>query len=171
MGEELETALTAEYVDYMRMWSKRYLGRVRATIHTIAMVRSELAELESMMDGVGAVRYDRDGVSGTPDDEGMLRRVEKADSLRAEFRSELDRNLQAQSDAHRALSNVRQPWRALLTYRYLQGRTWADVTERLEHDHGMRYAEDYVRKEMHDNALVELFPHIPHEYDEFPEAI
>lgn len=170
MTEETETILTAEYVDYMRMWSKRYLGRVRSCIHTIAMIRSEIAELESAMDGIGAVRYDRERVSGAADDEGLLRRVERMDSLRAEFAEELDRNLQAQADAHRALAHVRQPWRAVLTYRYLQGMTWAGVVEALA-ESGQPYSEDYVRKEMHDNALVELFPHVPHEFDDFPEAI
>ena len=171
MTEELESVVTAEYVDYMRMWSKRYLGRVRACIHTVAMIRSEIAELERSLDGVGAVRYDREPVKGRADDEGLLRRIERKDSLRAEFQEELDQNLQWQADAHRALANVRQPWRALLTYRYLQGMTWADVADALNALPGVHFSEDYIRKEMHDNALVELYPHIPHEYDELPEAI
>ena len=171
MTEELEAKLDAGYVDYMRAWSKRYLGRVRATIHTIEMIRSEIAEMERSLDGVGAVRYDREAVRSAPDDEGLLRRIERMESLRAEFADELDANLQAQADAHRALANVRQPWRALLTYRYLQGKTWADVADALNALPGVHYSEDYIRKEMHDNALVELFPFVPHEYDEFPEAI
>lgn len=166
-----DNILTDEYADYMRMWSKRYLQRVRATVHTVAMIRSEIAELESSMDGIGAVRYDRESVSAHPDDEGLLRRIERMDSLRAELRSELDANLQAQADAHAALSHVRQPWRAVLTYRYLQGMTWASVTAKLQAEHGMAYSEDHVRKDMHDNGLLELYPHVPHEYDEFPEAI
>ena len=168
MADSITT--TTEYFDYMRMWSKRYLQRVRSCVHTIAMIRSEIAELEESLDGLGAVRYDRDNVGGTPDDEGMLRRIERMDSLKTEYSEELDANLQAQADAHRALANVRQPWRSLLTYRYLEGLTWADVTAKLK-GKGDVYAEDYVRKEMHDNGLVELFPYIPHEFDEFPEAI
>jgi len=171
MTEELETILTDEYVDYMRMWSKRYLQRVRSTVHTVAMIRSELAEVDASLDGLGAIRYDRERVGGDADDEGLLRRIERADSLRAEFQEELDRNLQAQADAHAALAHVRQPWRAVLTYRYLQGKTWADVADALNALPGVHYSEDYIRKEMHDNALVELFPFVPHEYDEFPEAI
>ena len=165
MTEELENLLTDEYVDYMRMWSKRYLQRVRAVVHTVAMIRSEMDELAGMMDGLGAVRYDREPVHGHADDEGLLRRIERMDSLRAEYQEELDRNLQWQADAHAALSHVRQPWRAVLTYRYLEGLTWSGVAE------AVGYSEDHVRKDLHDNALVELFPHIPHEYDEFPEAI
>lgn len=171
MTEELEPIVTAEYVDYMRGWSKRYLGRVRACVHTIAMIRSEISELERAMDGVSAVRYDREPVKGTADDEGLLRRVERMDSLRAEYNAELESNLQAQADAHRALANVRQPWRAVLTYRYLDGKTWADVTELVNEIPGVHYSEEYVRKEMHDNGLVELYPYVPHEYDEFPGAI
>lgn len=170
MTEELETILTDEYVDYMRMWSKRYLQRVRGCVHTVAMIRSELAEVDASLDGLGAIRYDRERVGGDADDEGLLRRIERADSLRAEFQEELDRNLQAQADAHAALAHVRQPWRAVLTYRYLRGMTWAGVVAALTAE-GQPYSEDYVRKDMHDNGLVELYPHVPHEYDEFPEAI
>ena len=165
-----ETEMRDEFFDYQRMWSKRYLQRVRSCVHTIAMIRSEIAEIDINKDGLKAVRYDVDNVGGTPDDDAMARRVERMDSLKAEFQEELDRNLQAQADAHRALSKVRQPWRSLLTYRYLQGMTWADVTAALKAS-GNSYAEEYVRKEMHDNALIELFPFIPHEFDEFPEAI
>ena len=160
-----ESEMQDEFFAYQRMWAKRYLQRVRGCVHTVAMIRSEIAELERSLDGVGAVRYDREHVSGTSDDDGLLRRIERMESLRAEFQEELDRNLQAQADAHKALSNVRQPWRAVLTYRYLEGLPWADVAERVG------YSEDHVRKDMHDNGLVELFPFVPHEYDEFPEAI
>lgn len=166
-----EVFLRDEYVDYMKMWAKRYLQRVRSTVHTIAMIRSEIDELEEMVDGLGAVRYDRDPVKCGVDDEGMIRRIERMESLRAEFRDELDQNLQWQADAHKALAHVRQPWRSVLTYRYLEGKTWAAVAAKLRSEHGSFYSEDYVRKDMHDNGLVELFPYVPHEYDEFPEAI
>ena len=160
-----ETMLTEEYMSYMRMWSKRYLQHVRGCVHTVAMIRSEIAELERSLDGVGAVAYDREHVSGTADDEGLLKLVERRESLLSELRDELGRNLQAQADAHCALANVRQPWRAVLTYRYMQGMAWADVAE------NVGYSEVYGRTEMHDNGLIELFPFVPHEYDEFPEAI
>lgn len=158
-----------EYVEYMRLWSKRYLQRVRSAVHSIAMIRSEMDELASMMDGLTGIDYARVHVSAQPDDEGLLRRIERLDSLKAEYQEELDQNLQWQADAHAALSHVRQPWRAVLTYRYLDGMTWADVKNALG-DSG-KYSEDYIRKEMHDNGLVELFPYIPHEYDELPGAI
>ncbi len=165
MIEEREEKLGRDYIDYMRSWSKRYLGRVRATIHTVKMLRSEIAELESMFDGVGAVRYDRDNVRSTPDDDGMVRLIERKDSLIAEYRSELDANLQVQADAHRALRGVRQPWRAVLTYRYIEGLPWAEVAERVD------YSEVHCKTDLHDNGLVELFAHIPHEFEELPQAI
>lgn len=165
LTDELGTILDDEYVDYMRMWSKRYLQRVRSCVHTIAMIRSEIAEIESMADGIGAVRYDRDKVTQTPDDEGLLRRIERMELLKSELDGELDQNLQWQADAHRALRNVRQPWRAVLTYRYLEGKPWADVA------YAVGYSEVHCRTELHDNGLVELYPYVPHEYDELPSAI
>lgn len=160
-----EEVLRDEYADYMRMWSKRYLGRVRAIVHTVAMIRSEIDALAETVDGLGAVRYDRDRVKAAADDEGLLRRIERLDSLKAEFQDELDQNLQWQSDAHAALAHVRQPWRAVLTYRYLEGMAWADVAE------AVGYSEVHCKTSLHDNGLLELFPFIPHEYDELPGAI
>ena len=160
LGEE-----RSDYIEYMRMWAKRYLGRVRSTVLTVAMLRSEIDELAEMLDGIGAVRYDRLNAKVPADDEGLLRRIERFDSLKAEIQDELDQNLQWQADAHRALSNVRQPWRAVLTYRYLGGMTWADVAERTG------YSVAHCKGDLHDNGLVELFPYIPHEYDDLPGAI
>lgn len=173
LTDELEPMLTAEYVDYMKSWSRRYLGRVRSTIHTVAMLRAEISELAESLDGVKAVDYAADHVAGAASDDAMVARIARYESLKAEYQAELDANLQWQADAHRALSRVRQPWRAVLTYRYLEGLPWADVVDRLGKDGKGEhlYSAEYVRKEMHDNGLLELFLHIPHEYDELPGAI
>ena len=166
---DIEPGLTDEFADYMRMWSKRYLQRVRATIHTIGQLRSEIAELDEMVDGISAIDYSADHVSGTADDDAMANAIVRRDSLKAELQSELDACLNFKADAHRALSKVRQPWRAVLTYRYVEGKAWADVTKQLNGMEGNHYAEVYVRKEMHDNGLLELYQFVPH--DEIPEAI
>ena len=158
-----ETMLTDEFAAYMRMVSKRYLQRVRSTIHTVAMLESELAELDGMMDGLKAVDYSRDRVSAPATDDGMVNAIARMESLRAEYRDELDGHLQVKAGAHAALAHVRQPWRAVLTYRYLQGLAWADVAERAG------YSEAYCKGELHDNGLLELYPYVPH--DELPEAM
>lgn len=158
-----ETMLTDEFAEYMRMVSKRYLQRVRSTIHTVAMLESELAELDGMMDGLKAVDYSRDRVSAPATDDGMVNAIARMESLRAEYRDELDGHLQVKAGAHAALAHVRQPWRAVLTYRYLQGLAWADVAERAG------YSEAYCKGELHDNGLLELYPYVPH--DELPEAM
>lgn len=162
---DLAPSLTDEFTDYMLMWSKRYLQRVRANIHTIAQLRSEIAELDEMVDGVRGVDYSADHVSGTASDDGLVNAIARRDSLKAEYRAELDACLTLKADAHRALSNVRQPWRSVLTYRYVEGMSWVDVAE------AAGYSEDHCKRDLHDNGLVELFPHIPHEYDELPEAV
>ena len=171
--EQLQQARDGEFMRYMRDWSKRYLGRVRAIVHTIAMIRSEMDCLAEQLDGVRGIDYSADNVSATATDDAMAERIARYDELRSEFQEELDRNLQAQADAHRALSHVRQPWRSVLTYRYVEGLAWVDVADRLKGicDGEHAYSVEYVRKELHDNGLVELYPFIPHEYDEFPEAI
>ena len=89
-----ETEMRDEFFDYQRMWSKRYLQRVRSCVHTIAMIRSEIAEIDINKDGLKAVRYDVDNVGGTPDDDAMARRVERMNSLKAEFQEELQQTQQ-----------------------------------------------------------------------------
>ena len=164
MAED-EIYTTEEYFDYMKRWSKLYLGRVRSCIHTIRMIESEIAGLEESLDGLRAIDPAAERGSSQAPDDAMVNRIARIESLRAEFQAELDANLQAQADAHRALRNVRQPWRAILTYRYLDGMTWAGVAE------ASGFSEDHCKKALHDNGLIELFPHIPHEFDDFPEAI
>lgn len=155
----------SEYIDYMRRWSKRYLGRVRATVHTVAMLESEIAELEAAMEGLRGIDYSRDGSASADAEEAMIERIERLGSLRAEYAAELDGNLDAQTLAHRALAHVGQPMRAVLTYRYLEGMAWADVAKAVNH------AEGYCKQELHDKGLLDLYPFIPHEFDELPEAL
>lgn len=161
--DELQPILTEEFSSYMRGWSKRYLQRVRATIHTIAQLESEIAELDAMMDGVNGVDYSRDKVSGTAGDDAMANAIARRDSLRAELDEELGACLQAKADAHAALRNVRQPWRSVLVYRYVEGMAWADVAAHAG------YSEAHCKGDLHDNGLLELYQFVPH--DELPEAI
>ncbi len=162
---DADICVTDEYLDYMRGWSKLYLSRVRSCIHTIRMIESEIAELDESIDGIKGIDYAAERSQGQASDDAMVNRIARIESLREEYQAELDANLQAQADAHRALKHVRQPWRAVLTYRYLEGMTWADVAI------ASGFSEDHCKRDLHDNGLIELFPYIPHEYDEFPEAI
>ena len=157
--------VTDEYFDYMCFWSREYLKRVRSCVHTIAMVRSEIACLEDQLDGLRGIDYSNARGAGVAADDAMVERIARIDELRAEFKAELDINLQAQADAHRSLSHVRQPWRAVLTYRYLEGLPWVDVAGKVG------YSVDHCKRDLHDNGLIELYPYIPHEYDELPDAL
>ena len=163
MMHDLEPMLTDEFADYMRERSKRYLQRVRSSIHTIAQLESEIAELGEMMDGLRAADPSRDRVSVPANDDAMVNAIARMESLRAEYRDELESHLQVKAAAHSALRNVRQPWRAVLTYRYLEGLAWADVAK------STGYSEAYCKGEVHANGLLELYAHIPH--DELPAAM
>lgn len=157
-----------EWESYKRNWSKRYLGRVRATVHTVTMLRSEIAELEAALEGLQGIDYSKDHIGGTDAEDMTIERIERLDSLRAEYAAELEDNLSVQALAHRALSHVGQPMRAVLTYRYLEGKAWTDVVASLSDD--KKYSEEYCRKELHDKGLIDLYPFIPHEFDELPDA-
>lgn len=148
----------AEWESYKARWSKRYLADVRGMVHTVAMIESEIAEIAEMLDGITGIDYARDARGS--DDEALIRRIEKLDSLRAEYVAELDGCVAAQARAHRALANIGQPFRALLTYRYIEGKAWADVAD------AIGYSEQHCKTVLHPRALSELYPFIPHEFDE-----
>lgn len=149
----------AEWESYKARWSKRYLADVRGLVHSIAMIRSEIDELADMLDGISGIDYARDARGGA-DDEALIRRIERLDSLRAEYIAELDGCIAAQERAHRALANIGQPFRAVLTYRYIQGLAWADVAD------AVGYSEQHCKTVLHPRALSEVYPFIPHEFDD-----
>ena len=159
-----------EWGRYRKRTARLFLIDAHNAKLTAATIEDEIAELFESADGVKAVDYRREKLSGTADDEGLLRQIERIESLVNEYRAERESCLQLNADAHSALRKVREPGRSLLTLRYMCDKRWCDVTKALA-DAGHVYAEVYVRKELHDTALIELFPFIPHEYDEFPEAI
>lgn len=154
-----------EYTAYKRDWSKRYMGRVREVVRTVKMIQSEISELEAGLDGVGAAGFSARRGSQAATDGRMVELMARRDMLLAKFYDELDRNLQAQADAHAALAHLDQPLRAVLTYRYMLRMDWRSVAKELDYDVA------YCKQGLHDKALVELFPYIPHEYDDLPEAI
>ena len=162
--DDLEAPYGEAYLDYMRRWSKCYLQRIRSCVHTIEQIRSEIAELDESMVALRAYDPAGDRVAGVAGDDATVNRIARYEELRAEFSLELDSNLQAQADAHRALRHVRQPWRMILTYRSLETLKWKQIAKQTG------FSEDYCKHSLHDNGLVELFPFIPHEYDGFPAA-
>lgn len=145
-----------EFRDYARRRARAFLVRVSSTRFTVATIRAELEELDATYDGVRAVGFG-DKVRATPEGDGMLRLVERKDSLRAEYEAELEANLELQAEAHRALRHVSEPARSALTLHYLHGRTWTDIGESLN------YSTDYCRGDLAEAGLLELYPHIAHE--------
>lgn len=161
--EDMEPLLTDEYAEHMRRWSKLYLQRVSSSVHTIAQIESEIAELDAMMDGVRALDPTRERVNAPANDDAMVNAISRKEALRAKYDEELESHLQVKAAAHAALANVRQPWRKVLTYRYLLGLSWKEVAEKAG------FSKDHCKSDLHENGLLELYPFIPH--DELPEAM
>lgn len=162
MMTEAEVLMTEEFRDYARRRARAFLVHVKSTYLTVATIRSELAEIDASFDGVRGVDYTRDSVASSHADEGLMRLIERRESLKSEYEAELLENLQLQADAHRALRNVAEPARSALTLHYLEGKTWTDVGEE------MGYSLDHVKGRIAADGLVELFRHIPREH--IPDA-
>lgn len=144
-----------EYRSYTAAKSKAYLSHIRSLIHTVRQLQSELEELEGLASGLSGIDYTRPLVRTSPSQDRLERVVIRLESVRDEYAAELAGYLEEQNEAHACIRLAGQPYAALLTERYLHGRTWADTAD------AIHYQETYARTELHEEALARLYPHLP----------
>jgi len=145
-----------DYRSYIVEKSKRYMQHIRSLNHSVRMLEAEMDELRDMAAGLHGIDYSKPYVKSSPSTDAIPNALARIESIMAEYEAELGEFLDEQHTAHVALRNVDAVYAELLSFRYVQGMPWADVAARMHH------AEDYVRKELHDDALAALYPYIPH---------
>lgn len=151
---------TDEFTRYKRQQARDFLRSVadaRLTCRTIRAQIDELADADMKALGYGQTR-----VKSSRDTCRMQRIVEKREELRAMYADELEIALQKRADAQRALMRLREPFRTLLTLRYLDGMMWRDVASQLG------YSEVHARKDLNEAALGMMYDAMR---VELPEAI
>lgn len=151
-----------EYRRYTVEQAKRYMQHIRSLNHTVRMLESEIDELRDLAGGLSGIDYATPQVASSPSADAVPNAVIRIESLTAELEAELSDYIAEKERAHRALAEVDGFYAALLTYRYCEGRPWADVTELLSVERSKPYSQKYVEQELRDAALAALYPYIPH---------
>ena len=156
-----------EYREYTAAKAKAYLQRIRSLNHTERAIRSELQELREMASGVAGIDYSRPRIKSTRNVDLMADALARIESMMDEYDAELVALLEEKARAKAALANIDPVYAELLTYRYIEGKPWADVRLLMTRDARgkvhpeLAYSEDHIRKVMHREALCELYPYLP----------
>lgn len=131
----------------------------RAKLHADG-IAAEIATLESMCDGIGAVRYDKDGGSGymAHGDDRTAAYAIKRDELTFRLGRERDEWLDMVSEFETCCSALDGRYGALLRLRYVCDFKWDDVAMEVKHD------ADYVRGPLKEAALAALYDVMPHRF-------
>lgn len=145
-----------EYRRYTVDKSKRYMQHIRSLNHSVRMLEAEMDELRDMAAGLHGIDYAKPFVKSSQNADAIPNALARIESIMDEYESELGEFLDEQQAAHAALKEIDAVYAELLSFRYVQGMPWADVSER------MKYSEEYVKRELHEDALAALYPYIPH---------
>lgn len=139
-----------------------YAEHVRKTRVSLACAQDCYDDTAAALDGVKAVRYDRDGGAGTmiAGDDAMAAQVEKLQAARAELEAERAAWMAERVEFYAATECMDERAGKLLRMRYCHARAWAHVADVLG------YSEDYVRHELREEALALLYDTMPHTWRE-----
>ena len=148
---------TEEDTTYREIQAEAYCNHVRglANREAAAMMRKE--EAEARIDGIGAVRYEREGGKTyvAHGDDAMSRAITRRIELRDRYADAISQlNVEAREfDA--AISNITPLYADVLNMRYRLGMAWAEVAE------SVNMTENYTMGLLKDKALTELYAYLP----------
>lgn len=129
------------------MNAKTYLGRARWLRDQITRLNDKIYTIRSEMTSTGAMRYDKISVQSSPDNDPLLKYIERlADAER--------KMVQLQAEYYEAYTTIQKQigelepelYRQILTLRYLDGMSFPKIADRLG------YSFEYVRN-THGHAL------------------
>ena len=143
-----------EYDRYRRAQAARWLEHVRGLGARVRAIQSEIDAHRQLAEGVGALRYDREG-HAQPTADAIPDAVARIEEMVADYVAELAGFVEEQREAHEAISRLRRSeYSEALTRRYLIGQSW----ERICVDMG--YSWDGM-KTLRYRALSELYDLMP----------
>lgn len=150
--------MTAEEdTSYQKTQAEAYCNHVRGLLHREKTARDNLEEVEASLDGLGAVRYDREGGKTyvAHGDDAMSRAITRRIELRDRYADAISQlNVEAREfDA--AISNITPLYADVLNMRYRLGMAWAEVAE------SVNMTENYTMGLLKEKALTELYAYLP----------
>ena len=150
---------TEEETTYQQIQAEAYCNHVRGLASREAAARMRTEEAEARMDGLGAVRYDREGgkTYTAHGDDAMARAVAALNAARQRHEDAIVQCEAERSEFDAILANITPLYASLLTYRYEMCMSWEQVAEQPD----ISMTEDYVRGDLRRKALAELYPFLP----------
>ena len=148
---------TEEDEAYKRNQAEAYCNHIRGLRHRKDVAEMDVAEAEQTLDGLGAVRYDREGGKTyvAHGDDKMAAVVEQLADRRKRLTDELLRYTM-EADQFDALCNRLTPlYSKVLKLRYRHAMKWDDVADAIPVSPG------YARGALHNKALEELYSVMP----------
>ena len=150
---------TEEDTSYQKTQAEAYCNHVRGLLHREKTARDNLEEVEASLDGLGAVRYDREGGKTyvAHGDDAMARAVASLNAARQRHEDAIVQCEAERKEFDAAISNITPLYASLLTYRYEMCMSWTQVADQPD----ISMTEDYVRGDLRRKALAELYPFLP----------
>ena len=151
--------MTEEDTTYQQIQAEAYCNHVRGLANREASARMRVEEAETRLDGIGAVRYDREGGKTyiAHGDDAMARAVAALNAARQRHEDAIVQCEAEREEFDTAIASITPLYASLLTYRYGMCMSWEQVAEQRD----IRMTEDYVRGDLRKKALAELYPFLP----------
>lgn len=107
---------------------KQYLHQAYMLNELIDSNINELTMLQARIDGLSAVDYSRDHVSGTGIPHSPLESaILKIEAMQAEINREIDQYIDLKHEIHQAINQMQGEERLILRLRYIEFRQWDDI--------------------------------------------
>lgn len=152
--------------EFMAYAARRYMEYIDERRKKKDYMREEVDRLRDDLTGLKGVTYS--DMPGNPNAYGdaIPDGLARLHDAIATYASELDAWVDESIEAHNAIWSIKDGrYATLLDGRYVLGKSWEQIAV------DMNYSYEYVRKELHEQALVCLYSVMPEEWRrDFPNA-
>lgn len=129
------------------MTAKQYLSQIRRLRHLIKREQDQIADIRSMAESVGAIRYDKDPIQSSPANDAMPNYIIQLTEAEARAKQRIEEYLELVMTIRTQLDQITPGlYSDILYMRYIEGKNLYRIAEELNYDY------NYIRK-IHGRAL------------------
>lgn len=129
------------------MTAKQYLSQIRRLRHLIKREQDQIADIRSMAESVGAIRYDKDPIQSSPANDAMPNYIIQLTEAEARAKQRIEEYLELVMTIRTQLDQITPGlYSDILYMRYIEGKNLYRIAEELN------YSYEWVRH-THGRAL------------------
>lgn len=129
------------------MTAKQYLSQIRRLRHLIKREQDQIADIRSMAESVGAIRYDKDPIQSSPANDAMPNYIIQLTEAETRAKQRIEEYLELVMTIRTQLDQITPGlYSDILYMRYIEGKNLYRIAEELNYDY------NYIRK-IHGRAL------------------